>query len=106
MSLIFELIFYWGYLNRKSVFLLLILDETGSFDDFEDSLIPWWFFDTSENFNDSSLLIQANLDCVIERESPVQNSFFQIQNPGMIPETEPVRPNPRLDYIWVSSQNL
>ena len=76
-------------------------DETGSFDEFDDSLIPRWFYEPSDLFNESTLLLHENLDCIIDQESLVQNSFRDIQASAYDPAHEFVRPPPHLNYIKV-----
>ena len=84
----------------------MFLDETGSYEELDDSIIPVWMFDTSDRMNESSLIMHENLDCIIERESFHQDSFRRMQ--GSEPElvTEPVRPPPNLEYIRVSYSNF
>ena len=79
-----------------------VSDETGSFDDLDDSLIPRWFYEPSECFDESSLLLHDNLGCIIDRESPIQTSFRDIQTSEYGPSHEFVRPPPNLNYIKVS----
>ena len=82
----------------------MISDETGSFDDLDDSLIPRWFYESRDCLDESSLLLHANLECIIDRESPIQNSFRDIQTSEYGPSHEFVRPPPNLNYIKVSSK--
>ena len=96
-SRIEKLIFYFSF---KEFFL----DETGSFDELDDSLIPRWFYEPSDHFNESSLLLHENLDCIIDQESLVQNSFQDIQASTYDPAREFVRPPPHLNYIKVRTR--
>ena len=85
----------------ENCFSIYISDETGSYDDLDDSLIPQWLFSES-SMNESSLLIRDNLDCIIDHDSPIRASFHELPGSQPVFVPEPVYPIPNLNYIRVS----
>ena len=90
--------------NEKTVFSFQFLDETGSYDEFDDSIIPIWLFaeaDADADLDDSvSFSIRANYNCVIDKDIPHHNTFNHL--PGSEFEPDDLRPRSNLDYIKVT----
>ena len=68
----------------------------------DESLIPNWMFDSSVALDESSLLIHENLDCVIDRDIYVEDSFQQLRGNQSAVVPDLVRPLPHLEYIKVN----
>ena len=89
-------------MNYKNFIVFnLSLDETGTMDDDDIMIIPFWMFHDSSSLDDSSLLIQCNLDCIIEKPS-VDDDSLLLQNRQRSVRVPPPRPSRCFDYIQVS----
>lgn len=65
-------------------------------------MIPYWLFESSDVFDESSLLLHENLACVIDRDVYVEDSFQQLRGAHSLVDPVPVRPLPHLEYIKVN----
>ena len=92
-----------GLLNSKSDFEFS--DETGTIDDCDFTIIPRWLYEEcqfnasrlSSSFDDSSLHLQHNLGCIIEKPSQSDDSFGLLIGENGTSKAVPSK----LDYIKV-----
>ena len=89
------------------VFDIFSLDETGSFDEEFEPIIPYGFFSASFlDWSDSSLILQSNMDCVIDRTRIMDGSVSHKLSGGSGDNSLPPRPSPALNYVKVSSFSI
>ena len=82
--------------------MIFYLDETGSMDEDFDPLIPYGFFSTSFlDWADSSLIIQSNMDCIIDRTRVMDGSVSHQLKGGSGDNSLPPRPSAALNYVKV-----
>ena len=87
---------------------IFLLDETGSIEDDCEPLIPYGFFSASFlDWADSSLVLQSNMDCIIDRTRVMDGSVSHKLQGGSGCNSLPPRPSVALNYVRVSfSKNL